>query len=298
MKQILFLFLIVSEFITLGQSTFCPRYIFEGEIKAKSDLKINMSFTVLLDSTLVGSYFYKPNQGSLKIVGHLNVDNSFILCERDKRDSITGIFKGVMNKDNSEATGKWNSPKNNSLYDFKLYKSVSESFWDYIKKNRSFYKYKSIDLAIINYQTVKSIDLEDYGIDTLPENISILTQIESINLLGNKFTSFPEVLTELISLDEISVCSNNLKTLPPSIGKLKNLRILIANFNDLEAIPKEIGQLENLLYLELGSNNLKSLPSEIKNLNKLQELHLSGNNFSEKEKARIKKLLPKTVIFF
>ncbi len=70
------------------------------------------------------------------------------------------------------------------------------------------------------------------------------------------------------------------------------------NNNVLTELPKEIGKLTNLLYLEIGNNKIKSLPDEIKNLTKLQELHIERNLLDEKEKERLKKLLPNCIIHF
>jgi Leucine-rich repeat (LRR) protein len=63
-------------------------------------------------------------------------------------------------------------------------------------------------------------------------------------------------------------------------------------------LPKEIGELINLLYLEIGNNQLTTLPEEIKFVTTLQELHIERNNLSDKEKERIRKLLPQCVIYF
>lgn len=70
------------------------------------------------------------------------------------------------------------------------------------------------------------------------------------------------------------------------------------NNNQLTELPKQIGELTNLLYLEIGNNQLTTLPDEIKYLTNLQELHIERNKLSDKEKERIKKLLPKCVIHF
>ena len=71
--------------------------------------EINLNFLVLLDSTMVGSYYYNPNRGSLKLVGKLTADHSFYLIERDTSDSITGYFSGQLETAFKKATGL--SPK-------------------------------------------------------------------------------------------------------------------------------------------------------------------------------------------
>lgn len=278
----------------------CTTIVYEGFIETDKGqrLEINLNFLVLLDSTIVGSYRYKPQNGSLKLVGHLNDDNSFYLVERDKNDNITGLLKGTLTSDRTKASGQWTSPTKDKVFTFEFNQVIGKSYWDFIQKNRSFYEHKDLNLAIKEYDKVFSIDVPSQDLIRLPEKLSKLKNIVSINLLGNRFTKFPKVLSKLTTLDEISLSSNELIYVGPEIGKLKNLRILIMNNNQLKSLPKEIGKLTNLLYLEIGNNQLASLPDEIKYLTSLQELHIERNKLTETEKKRVKKLLPNCVIHF
>lgn len=282
------------------EKSFCPTYIYEGFIETDKGqkLEINFNFLVLLDSTLVGSYNYKPKNSELKLVGHLYKDNSFELTERDNKERITGNFKGTISIDKSYISGIWTSPNNDKNYKFKLDKLSGKSYWDYISKNRKLFEYTNLELAIKESDDVMSIDLASQNLKKLPKEISKLKNIVSINLLGNKFVKFPTEISSLTNLDELSMSSNELVYVGSEIGELKNLRILIMNFNQLKSIPKEIGQLTNLLYLELGRNQLQTLPEEIKYLTNLQELHIENNRISKKEQQRIQKLLPNCVIHF
>jgi Leucine-rich repeat (LRR) protein len=300
-KTLTFLSFIFFSVSLLGQDNyFRQTYVFEGSIKTDKgqELKINMNFLVLLDSTIVGSYYYTPKNGSLKLVGHLNPDNSFMLAERNETDSITGFFNGILKADKKAASGEWTTPSKEKSFNFLLNRKEGKSYWDYIKKNRSLYEYSDFNLAIKEKDKVLSIDVGDKGIDKLPTGLSKLKNIVSFNLMGNNFTSFPVVLTRLTTLDEISLSTNKLTSITTEIDRLKNLRILIMNNNQLIELPKEVGELTNLLYLEIGNNKLKSLPKEIQYLTNLQELHIERNALSEKEKQRIKKLLPNCVIHF
>lgn len=278
----------------------CDTYVYEGYILTGQNkrLEINLNFLVLLDSTIVGSYNYNPNWGSLKLVGKLNADNSFYLIERDKSDSITGYFNGQLETEFKKAAGYWTDEQKSRTYTFKINQVIGKSYWDFIKKNRALFEYTDIKTALNEKEKVHSIDLASQGLKKLPKKLSLLDKIVSINLLGNQFEYFPTVLAKLTTLDEISLSSNNLKYLEPEIGNLKNLRILILNYNELTELPKEIGKLRSLLYLEIGNNQLTTLPEEIKYLTNLQELHIENNKLSDKEKERIKKLLPKCVIHF
>ena len=302
MRQILtFLLFLLFSYNLFGQDSFFrPTYVFDGTIKTDKgqQLKISMNFLVLLDSTIVGYYYYKPSSGFLKLVGQLKDDNSFLIVERNGKDSITGYFNGILTSDKKAASGEWTSPAKNKTFAFRLIKVEVKSYWDYIKKNRSLHEYSDLQLAIKEADKVLSMDIASQGLQKLPKQLDKLKNVVSINLLGNSFASFPTVLSRLTTLDEISLSSNQLTSVGKEIGKLKNLRILIINNNQITELPKEIGELTNLLYLEIGNNKLKCLPEEIRYLTNLQELHIERNVLSDGEKQKIKRLLPSCVIHF
>ena len=300
-KYLIILIGLLSVLTSFGQDKeCCDTYVYEGYILTDQNkkLEINLNFLVLLDSIMVGSYYYDSNLGSFNLVGKLNPDFTFYLEESDKTDSITGFFEGKLNDDYKLASGKWTDGKKEKVFDFEIKQVIGKSYWDYIKKNRALYEYKSVEKAIRHKHKVLSIDVASQGLDKLPNKLSRLNKIVSINLLGNHFETFPTVLSKMTTLDEISLSSNQLTSIGAEIGQLKNLRILIINNNQLKELPKEIGELTNLLYLEIGNNMLTSLPEEIKYLTSLQELHIERNNLTEAEKQRIKKLLPKCIIYF
>jgi hypothetical protein len=98
----------------------------------RTKLEINLNFLVLLDSTLVGSYYYKPKNG-LKLVGHLNKDNTFNLVKRDLNRMVTGFFSGKVTTDKAKITGQWTTQK--KVKHLTLNKSSKgKSYWDYIQK--------------------------------------------------------------------------------------------------------------------------------------------------------------------
>jgi Leucine-rich repeat (LRR) protein len=294
----LIFFLTFNSKLLCQDVSFRPTYVLEGYIRAEKQVHITFNFLVLSDSTMVGSYFYKPKSGSLKLVGHLAKDNTFTMVERDSQNAITGFFEGKFKNNFTFAEGIWISPDRSRKHQFLLEHSQAESYWDYIKKFRSLKEHKNIKQALKEAEKVVSIDVANQNIGKLPAGCKDLKNVLSINLLGNDFESFPSVLSGLTQLEEISLSSNRLQSVGPEIGKLTSLRILIMNNNQLKSLPGELGQLENLLYLELGNNNLTSLPNEINKLSKLQELHLERNQFSEEEKNKIKSSLPNCVIHF
>lgn len=292
----LFIILTIS-----GQDKFFRQtYVFDGnmEISTEKSVSFKMNFLILIDSSIVGSYYYNPGNGSLKLSGILKSDLSFVFVERDENDSITGYFNGKLSSDFDGAFGTWKSSLISKETPFKLKRAENTSYWSIIKKNRGYYEYTDFNTALEKSDSVLSIDVAGKGLQSVPKEIKKLKYLESINLLGNAIQVFPIELTKVPSLDEISLSSNSVASITPKIKKLHNLKILIINNNQLQSLPKQIGDLSNLLYLELGNNQLTSLPEEIKYLTNLQELHIERNRFSEEEKNRIKKLLPNCIIHF
>ncbi|EMJ57574.1 leucine rich repeat protein [Leptospira interrogans serovar Valbuzzi str. Duyster] len=79
----------------------------------------------------------------------------------------------------------------------------------------------------------------------------------------------------------------------------QNLKILYLSQNKFRKFPDEILRLQNLEWLDFNENQLTTLPEEIGSLSNLKGLYLQGSNFfSEKEKEKIQKLLPKCEIHF
>lgn len=302
MKRLLvFLFLIVFAVTSKAQNnSFRPTYVCEGYIiiSKTKQLPIKLNYMVLLDSTVVGSYVYKPSLGTLKLIGKSNTDGTIVLYERDEKENITGVFTGRRSSDNT-IRGDWSGTRKNVSYSFFLkVMEDSKSYWTYIRKFRALPEYHDIQAAISDPSKVLAFDIEDQNQKTLPKSVRRLKNVLSINLLGNQFKTFPAVISELNQLQELSMSSNGMESVSPRIGHLENLRILIMNFNKLEELPNEIGKLKKLLYLELGNNQLTALPSTIANLQQLQELHIERNKLSEREKAKIKKLLPNCIVHF
>lgn len=130
------------------------------------------------------------------------------------------------------------------------------------------------------------IVLDHYGLETLPEGITTLSEAISLRVYSNNvadlwrvypplsayhrqemdfkppFHQLPDSITELQNLQELEISELNLHTLPENFGQLKNLKRLNISFNKLnisDELPK-----------------LKSLP-------RLQEVFLFGNQIDTLE---------------
>lgn len=292
--------LVLSIQIKAQDKGFRPTYNYEGSIQSSANRKlpVTLNFLVLLDSTVVGAYYYEPQNGQLKLSGTFNKNYSITLFEWDSKENNTGQFDGQVSRDRRSITGSWTSADKKHKYPFSLNLVTGmRSYWDYIKKKQTLKEYKNIESALREPDKVQRLNLGDQDHKTLPKALIKFSKMTSINLLGNNFKTFPVILTKLPQLEEVSFASTGMKYIGPEIGRLKSLRILILDFNALDNVPAEIGELTNLLYLDLSTNkNLKSLPPSIANLKQLQELNIENTGISKQEIQRIKSWLPHCVV--
>ena len=152
--------------------------------------------------------------------------------------------------------------------------------------------------AFLN-KDLKVLRLYGNSIDSIPDRIAELTQLEKLYMgrndlkyipaaIGelknlkilsvqyNEIDSLPEELGNLTSLEQLLLNQNKLTSLPESFGNLKNLEIFQVKYNRLDSLPNSIGECENLQFVYLNRNNLLKLPKSMANLSRLKELYLSG----------------------
>jgi Leucine-rich repeat (LRR) protein len=114
----------------------------------------------------------------------------------------------------------------------------------------------------------------------LPESLSQLTQLQSLDLRHNQLSTLPESLGQLTQLQSLKLRNNQLSTLPESLGQLTKLQSLNLERNQLSALPESLSQLTQLRLLNLSYNRLSTLPEWPGQLIQLQELYLDGNQLS------------------
>ena len=122
------------------------------------------------------------------------------------------------------------------------------------------------------------LDLSRQGLNEIPEEVFLRTDIKVLRLFGNSIESISPRIAELENLEELFIGRNELRSLPPEIGQLKNLRVLYVENNRLESLPEELGHLESLEELRLSQNQLVSLPESIGRLNNLVVLRVNYNS--------------------
>lgn len=80
--------------------------------------------------------------------------------------------------------------------------------------------------------------------------------------------------------------------------KNSSLKTLNLSHAHLSKLPKSMGCMENLEILDLSHNNIEKIPRSFKKLQKLKKIDLRHNPLSEKEKKKVKRLLPNCEFVF
>jgi Leucine-rich repeat (LRR) protein len=114
----------------------------------------------------------------------------------------------------------------------------------------------------------------------LPAAIQNLTELEVLNVQGNKLTNLPDEIGKLVNLTHFVISNNQLSSLPPGIGNLNKLNHLYASGNKITSLPDEIGGLVNLTDLQIYTNKLSVLPPGIGNCTKLKTLWAQSNQLT------------------
>lgn len=159
--------------------------------------------------------------------------------------------------------------------------------------------YTDLTEAMKNPEKVVKLVLRKQKLKAFPKEIWSFPNLQYLDLSKNQITDFPDSLGQLKNLQVLHLSRNKIESLPREIGDLTNLVVLDVNQNEVINIPPQIGKLKKLRYLDLWSNNISSFPDELKELqDNLQVLDLRVILINYDTQDRIRKMLPKTTIYF
>ena len=137
---------------------------------------------------------------------------------------------------------------------------------------------ESIPESIGILTNLQSLDLSNTKISSLPESIWNLTNLQSLDLSGTNIRAIPDSVGNLTSLQSLDLHSTQISALPKSIVTLTSLKRLNLIYSQISTLPENIGNLTSLQSLDLSNTKISSLPESIWNLTNLQSLDLSGTN--------------------
>jgi Leucine-rich repeat (LRR) protein len=177
----------------------------------------------------------------------------------------------------------------------KLIDSANEDLIDVIE---FFVKKENIDIQKLLNQSYENLfDFFNESEINLKSLIKILNS-DIVRLDSKRITSIPNEISKLKKMKSLNLDNNKIKKLPENISKLSKLEKLSLANNQIKQIPSSIVKILNLSYLDLSNNDLESLPNNIDMLKGLSLLDLRGNNFSKEEQKRIKKIFKSIKVIF
>jgi gliding motility-associated-like protein len=165
----------------------------------------------------------------------------------------------------------------------------------------------------IENQRIVALNLNGRGlVGRLPNSLSRLSQLKTLNISANNLTGSLQMLTSLSNLKTFSMAATNYKSsygnLPSMFGQMRQLThldisqngftnpisdttgfFLLTNLEELYiysnnfagTMQSEFGNFRNLKKFNLSTSRFSGiLPSSLRNLTQLEEFYLANNNFN------------------
>ncbi|NXC33306.1 LRC18 protein, partial [Campylorhamphus procurvoides] len=138
---------------------------------------------------------------------------------------------------------------------------------------------RKIPNTIEKFQNLLWLDLHSNQLDELPKAIGTLQNLTFLNVCNNKLTtkSLPEELTLLKNLRTLNLGLNCLESIPTTLGSLKELIDLGLFDNSLTGLPKSVRNLPKLERLNVKRNPLPELTEkeeEVDPIKRIETLYL------------------------
>jgi Leucine-rich repeat (LRR) protein len=104
---------------------------------------------------------------------------------------------------------------------------------------------------------VQLVDLAKNDLTAVPDSISHLEALTTLQLRWNKIVTLPDAaFTRLTQLEVLDLERNNVEVIPPSLGSCMNLRVLILSGNKITTLPIQLMSCTQLEKVALDRNPL------------------------------------------
>ncbi|KAL3689102.1 hypothetical protein R1sor_015411 [Riccia sorocarpa] len=158
----------------------------------------------------------------------------------------------------------------------------------------------SLPEALGNLHSLQKLELWDFPIECLPENLNRLSGLTDLQIVKcYDLKTLPDTIGGLTSLTMLSLAYNStLHSLPESLGRLSCLTDLdLRGCTSLKTLPETIGDLSSLETLNTCDSGLHSLPNSVWGLTNLSYLGISGcENLKLPLDKNLEEYFPRTLI--
>lgn len=143
------------------------------------------------------------------------------------------------------------------------------------------FTFADIETFLQNFPNVEVLDLSNIGLSAVPQKISTLNKLQSLNLSNNLIAQNFNYLSTLINLKELNLSGNQLTKIPTDLSTLTQLTVLDFSNNAISpSFTATLANLKNLEWLSFSGNQMRSFPSELSQLTKLIHVNFSDNQIS------------------
>lgn len=142
--------------------------------------------------------------------------------------------------------------------------------------------FSDIEMFLQNFQNVEFLDLSNIGLTAVPQKISTLTKLESLNLSNNAIVQNFNYLSPLITLKELNLSGNKLTKIPADFATLTQLQNLDVSDNKITSnSTTALAQLKSLEWLSFSGNEITTFPPQLSQLTALIHLNFSDNKITD-----------------
>ena len=127
-------------------------------------------------------------------------------------------------------------------------------------------------------KTLQHFDVSHNQLKDLPLDISLLTELKTLNCSHNELSDMADLFGQLNHLKEINLSFNHFKNLPNVIYKFKYLIRLNCEHNSIAKIDHDLVNLKRLKFLVFDHNQLESVDNiDFEQVKKLEYIHMAHN---------------------
>lgn len=128
----------------------------------------------------------------------------------------------------------------------------------------------------------KTLLLSHNQLSSIPAEISLLTNLEHLDLSSNSLSSegLPVHFFSLFHLKSLNISQNSLSSLQ-HFHRFSNLERLNVSHNSITEIPQDFAGLQKLTILIINKNQIKAIPKTLVLLNSLEKIILFDNPLPE-----------------
>ncbi|MCI0709878.1 MAG: hypothetical protein L0154_06915 [Chloroflexi bacterium] len=136
-------------------------------------------------------------------------------------------------------------------------------------------------IASVRASGAIKLSLHGMGLDTIPEEVADLTQLQVLNVSQNRLVEIPDFVGQLTNLREFAAPMNQIAEFPVVICELPEIQVIELSLNKISDLPPLIGRAYSLRHLGMAMNKLQALPVELADiLGSLRSLNVSANQLT------------------